>query len=217
MICMMCSKLKDKRIKKGEETKAKILKASIELFSKNGYDATSVNDISKKAKLTKSLLYHHFKNKESILIQIMNDSIKEVKEIFNNVAEKTNPANIEEFHFSFYSILYDYLYNNKKIIKILLSESFKNYEITFNMFNVFNEIKEHFNIIAGEHHIKKRDDELSFKLEEFYIHFLAPIIFSVLNDSWCDYYKTSNEEVQKKFINIMNRIELCNCDSNSGS
>ena len=68
---MKDNKIKDKRIIKGEETKLKILKAGIELFSKKGYDATSVNEISKKAKLTKSLLYHHFKNKESILIQIM--------------------------------------------------------------------------------------------------------------------------------------------------
>ena len=55
--------IKDKRKIKGEETKSKILKASIELFSNKGYNATSVNEISEKAKLTKSLLYHHFNSK----------------------------------------------------------------------------------------------------------------------------------------------------------
>lgn len=212
MICMMCSKIKDKRIKKGEETKTKILKASIELFSKNGYDATSVNDISKKAKVTKSLLYHHFKNKESILIQIMNDSIIKAKDIFDNVVKEVNPANLEEFHFTFHSTIYNFLSENKKIIKILLSESFKNYEITFNMFNIFNDFKDHFYSKAIDH-IKKNSDELSLKIEEFYIHFLTPIIFSVLNDAWCEFYKISNEDARKKFITIISKIEHCQCKS----
>lgn len=212
MICnMICGKLNDKRIKKGEETKAKILKASIELFSKNSYDATSVNDISKKAKVTKSLLYHHYKNKESILVQIMNESLIEVKDILDNVLKEVNPTDHERFHFSFHSLLYNYLSENKKIIKILLSETFKNPEITFNMFKMFNDFIEHFYSKASGHFIQS-DDEIELKkIEEFYIHFLTPIIFSLLNDRWCEFYKTSNEDAQKKFINIMNRIEHCEC------
>ena len=208
---MKNSKKIDKRIIKGEETKAKILKTCIDLFSKNGYDATSVNEISRKAKITKSLLYHHFKNKESILIQIMNDYQKKTKKIFDNVVKEVNPANIEEFHFSLHSTIYKFLSNNSKIIKILLSESFKNKEITYNLIDIFNDFIDHFYSKASEH-FTQSDDELELKkIEEFYIHFLSPIIFSVLNDTWCEFYKTPNEETQKKFIKIMNRIERCQC------
>lgn len=207
---MKDNKIKDKRIIKGEETKLKILKAGIELFSKKGYDATSVNEISKKAKLTKSLLYHHFKNKESILIQIMNDYNRQSKEIFDDVVKETNPANIDEFHLNFHKTIYSFLTKNSKIIKILLSEAFKNNEITFNLFYLFNDFKEHFYSKANEH-FKKNNNELTLNIEEFYIHFLSPIIFSVLNDAWCEFYKTSNEDAQEEFIKIMNRIEHCNC------
>ena len=207
---MKNNKTKDKRIIKGEETKQKILKASIELFAKNGYDATSINEISKKAKLTKSLLYHHFKNKESILIQIMNNYIKSAKEIFDEITKEIDPSDIETFHYCFHNTIFNFLSQNTKIIKILLSESFKNYEITFNMFNVFNDFKEHF-YSKAEKHVKTNMDDLSLKIEEFYIHFLTPIIFSVLNNTWCDFYKITHEDAKKKFINIMNRIEHCTC------
>ena len=200
----------DKRLIKGEETKQKILKASIELFSQKGYDATSVNEISKKAKLTKSLLYHHFKNKESILIQIMNDYIKSAKEIFDDVANEINPSNIEEFHYSFHNMICDFLSENKKIIKILLSELFKNQEITFNMFYIFNDFKEHFYSKANGH-TKTNSNEFKSRIEEFFIHFLPPIIFSVLNDAWCEFYKIKSNDAQNIFIDIMNKIEHCEC------
>jgi AcrR family transcriptional regulator len=196
----------DKRIIKGEETKQKILKASIELFSQKGYDATSVNEISKKAKLTKSLLYHHFKNKESILIQVMNDYIKRTKEIFDEVATEINPSNIDEFHYNFHNTINAFLSENKKIIKILLAESFNHQEITFNLFEIFNDFKKHFYSKASEP-IKTNRNELELIIENFYIRFLPPIIFSVLNDAWCEYYKIKNEDTQKIFANIMNKIK----------
>ena len=72
------------------------------------------------------------------------------------------------------------------------------------MFKIFNDFKEHFYSKAKEH-VKTGVDELTLTIEEFYIHFLAPIIFSVLNDVWCEHYKITNEEARRIFINIMNK------------
>lgn len=47
--------------------RATALRRAIELFNRQGYDATSVNDLARDLGVTKSALYHHFDSKESIL------------------------------------------------------------------------------------------------------------------------------------------------------
>ena len=48
-------------------TKKKIFDSAIELFSKNGFDNISINDITKAAGIRQSSLYNHFKSKQEIL------------------------------------------------------------------------------------------------------------------------------------------------------
>lgn len=45
-----------------------ILNAAIEVFGRAGYAAASTNEIVKKAKVSKGLLFHHFANKEKLYI-----------------------------------------------------------------------------------------------------------------------------------------------------
>ncbi len=202
---------KDKRILKGEETKLKILKAGIELFSSKGYDAASVNEISKKAKLTKSLLYHHFKNKESILMQIMNDYQIRIKEIIDSLIGDQKEDDINGFFYNFQNSTHNYLYENSEIVRILLTESFKNKTITFNLFQIYNDLDEYL-LSRAKEHFKVDENELLSKIEGFYFHFLPAIIFSVLNDTWCEFYKKSKKETQKIFFKLLEKIEKCKCE-----
>jgi len=48
----------------------KILDVAVDLFSERGYLGTTVDDIAAGAGITKRTLYHHMKNKESILAEI---------------------------------------------------------------------------------------------------------------------------------------------------
>ena len=48
------------------QTKEKILKISLSLFSKQGYAATSVRDICKQVPIKQSTLYYYFQNKREI-------------------------------------------------------------------------------------------------------------------------------------------------------
>lgn len=52
-------------------TKEKILEAALDLFSKYGYDAVSISDISNTLGLSKGALYKHYENKRDILKQII--------------------------------------------------------------------------------------------------------------------------------------------------
>ena len=48
------------------KTRATLLKVALTLFSANGYASTSIDDITKAAKLTRGALYHHFHSKADL-------------------------------------------------------------------------------------------------------------------------------------------------------
>lgn len=47
-------------------TKEKVLKSALDLMLMKGYNSTSVDDICKKAEVTKGNFFHHFKTKEDL-------------------------------------------------------------------------------------------------------------------------------------------------------
>lgn len=53
--------------RKRRSTKSRIIKAAWNLFYKNGYDATTIEDIITASKTSKGTFYHYFKSKEGLL------------------------------------------------------------------------------------------------------------------------------------------------------
>ncbi|SDX93526.1 TetR/AcrR family transcriptional regulator [Eubacterium barkeri] len=52
-------------------TKERILRIALDLFSRDGYEAVSVSAIAKELKMTKSALYKHYKSKRDIFDNIL--------------------------------------------------------------------------------------------------------------------------------------------------
>ena len=61
--------IRDKSIKK-------ILDSALELFSKNGYSHTSINEIAKNAKISKGLIYNYFASKEELLSRVIRSGLE---------------------------------------------------------------------------------------------------------------------------------------------
>ena len=56
--------------KKGLDTRTTILEAALQLFFTQGYKEVSYQDLITKTGLSKGAIYHHFKNKEEILVSV---------------------------------------------------------------------------------------------------------------------------------------------------
>lgn len=56
------------------KTKLNILNTAAKLFAKNGYNATSMNDIASHVKIEKSSLYYFYKNKDDIFAAVLERS-----------------------------------------------------------------------------------------------------------------------------------------------
>lgn len=85
-------------VKSKQNTRLKILQTALELFSRNGYDKTSVQRIIDGVGVSKGAFYHYFKSKEEVLEaicllhseELMKIPWKIVKEKDGNALEKLN-------------------------------------------------------------------------------------------------------------------------------
>lgn len=61
-------------------TRSAIVEAARMLFVERGFDDTSVDDIAEAAQVSKGAIYHHFKDKQEIFIDVYRDATKGVIE-----------------------------------------------------------------------------------------------------------------------------------------
>ncbi|MBT2504280.1 TetR/AcrR family transcriptional regulator [Curtobacterium sp. ISL-83] len=73
---------------RGIATRAKILSVAERLFTERGFEGTSIRDISEELGMTKSSLYHHFPNKDAILLALFGERGQELDELLAWVREQ---------------------------------------------------------------------------------------------------------------------------------
>ncbi len=113
-------------------TKEKILTQSLELFASKGFKETTVRDIASAVGLQQGALYNHFKNKDAILMalidQLMSSAIvtifeeKEPAELYKR--GKSLLANIAT---TFKLLSFDG--KNEALFKLMMQEMYKNSDI----------------------------------------------------------------------------------------
>ncbi len=70
------------------ETKARILESALDIFSVKNFASTSLLEIAQNAGLSKGALYWHFKNKNDLLIQLVESTCREDGEAFLGLFEE---------------------------------------------------------------------------------------------------------------------------------
>jgi len=76
------------KIFKSSDTSRRILTQAMKIFVEKGYHGTSIDDITRAAKLTKGALYWYFKSKEDLLKQIVEEYEKRfLDEMIQTVTE----------------------------------------------------------------------------------------------------------------------------------
>ncbi len=80
--------MNEKKIK-GKETKKKIIKGAEILFTENGYDSTTVQDICNKAEISKGAFFYHFPTKEFLFLEILDKYLSELDKRMNEIEKKS--------------------------------------------------------------------------------------------------------------------------------
>ncbi|MBU4567119.1 MAG: TetR/AcrR family transcriptional regulator [Desulfarculus sp.] len=68
--------------------KQDIIDAATELFSQNGFHATSTHQVAKLAEVSEGIIFYYFKTKEDILLEIFYDSFDKFLEAFKRIMDE---------------------------------------------------------------------------------------------------------------------------------
>lgn len=74
--------------KLNKEKREKIIKISLDEFSKNDYENVSINKIIRRAEISRGSFYTYFENKEDLFIYLIRDYIRLVYEVIKNEFDK---------------------------------------------------------------------------------------------------------------------------------
>lgn len=79
-------------------SRREIILAAADVLHRNGYEATTMKDIAAEVNLTAASLYHHFRNKDSLLLAVLEGGLEEVIEQIEPIAcgDLTNVEKLTE-------------------------------------------------------------------------------------------------------------------------
>jgi AcrR family transcriptional regulator len=109
-----------KQKRDAKATKAKILTNARTLFSKQGFDATTVDDIAQESGVNKALIYYYFKNKSGLYSDVMSGLFDAIYDEVIEASKKCESI-VEELEL-FIKSYASYAYKNPYFPALLLRE-----------------------------------------------------------------------------------------------
>ncbi len=76
------------------EKQEKILQAALQLFACEGYHATSTSKVAKAAGVSEGLIFRHYKNKEGLVMAILEEGESRLKSLFVDIVMETDPKEV---------------------------------------------------------------------------------------------------------------------------
>ncbi len=73
----MATVLRDRHVRDGRRTQERILRAALREFAAKGFAGARVDEIARRARVNKRMLYHYFGNKDELFREILRRKIRE--------------------------------------------------------------------------------------------------------------------------------------------
>ena len=105
-----------------QDARERLLKAAIDIFYKKGYSSSSNREIAAKAKISNSVIYHYFKNKEELLTEIINLAINDLLIILDDIQVRIDDP-VQCLKEMLRAHLVAWFLKRKKEAKIIVTES----------------------------------------------------------------------------------------------
>ncbi len=182
-----------------QDTKSRILDAAEVLFSEKGFSGTGIDEIAKRAEITKSVIYYHFENKEDILQQMfrrftdfaLENKAKMGEAFFKGRTSIKEMVDILLELFDFESV--------QRLSKILLMEAIKGNDrgLLFELWD--NNIDVLFNYFSHLLNPYMRENRDQMQFETFFFGMMPMLAFIVFRIQWRERYGKSPQELKELF------------------
>ena len=186
------------------DARGRILKSASKIFAEKSFAGARIDDIAKSANVPKSLIYYHFKNKDSILETLIQDFINELKELL--VETKTNDNKNKSTMIKLQAYYFKFLEERKDLVRILLIESLKEDTDTAIIFNIVEEsVQSSDALLVSKGTSYDKNERL---IAEFFSTLIPVSMFFCFQEKWCKHFGLQEEHAQKLFANVYEKMHL---------
>jgi len=195
---------------KGNASRIAILDAAKEVFAEKGFDGARVDEIARRAKVNKALIYYYFESKDHILEELVQQSIKEgidfrhsviYNQPLSKVIESFNTGNVD--HLS--AILFEFAKKQKDIMSIIMIEALKgntNGENFFKMIDMYIE--------DGVNRIKEGNGEIinyeSYITMALFFVFIPLFNLVAFGEKWAEHAHLNYKAVETSFFDFVKKF-----------
>lgn len=113
-----------------DEKKLEIIAIAIQLFSKKGYNATSVDEIAKEAGIAKGSFYSQFNSKDELLVSIFSLILEEMKSSLTKIYSETYDHSFDKL-VAFFNVSFEKMLSHQTqlMMSTIFTPAFKNKEV----------------------------------------------------------------------------------------
>lgn len=173
----------------------------LKLLNQKAYEEISVQEIAQEAFISRATFYIYFKNKDAILVGLLDDFLNEFDLLqkentdFLNHVDMTDPTSIKNILYPNTFKIIQYFYENKNLITVLIGSN-----SNINFMRVLQQVYYNHFINALPQMFYK---ELSSDILEYYALFMTNGVAAIV-ESWINEgFKTSVEIISNKILNIL--------------
>lgn len=189
--------------KDGDITKQRILEVAEKLFSEKGFDAASIDSLSKAAGINKATIYYHFKDKNDIIVSLFQGIISELE---NRLRLEENPGDTLKDKIK---KEINYLRSKRNILSILVMEQTKNNEINDYFFQIGK------SVIDSEYLKKQNSDaeilpetRQKYYIHEFFTGLIPVIMYVIFENKWARFFGFNKTYMLDDFIELYENTHL---------
>lgn len=176
----------------------RILKAAVKIFAEKSFEGSRIEEISREAKVPKSLIYYHFKSKDEILEVLTTDFINEYLGIITGVPSETQQEMAQALPGRMKNVYYEFGQRNADLVRVIFIDSLKKTKEQPILFKVVEAMiaKEEENNPDASHDVQER------MIAEFFTSFIPNYAYICFAESWTKYFDIDRSRFDKLYMKI---------------
>lgn len=185
------------------DAKNRILQAALKVFAEKSFEGSRIDEVAEEAKVPKSLIYYHFKNKDEILEVLIQKFIHEYSELLQIAGDDTHQTKAESYAQRMQHHYREFSVRNADLIRVILMDSLKKSverPVIYRIVEALVDMDEKFALASGRSEIFDRQERL---VAEFFTNLIPGYAFLCFAESWTSYFGVSKDRLSQLFVEIM--------------
>lgn len=179
-----------------QNAKERILNAALKVFAEKSFEGSRMDEISREAKVPKSLIYYHFKNKDEILEVLISGFISEYMQILSATTKETHQEKSQELMIRMRTVYYEFGMKNVDLVRVILQDSLKKSTEIPALYKILDAaiLKEVEDKAMAEDELQER------RVAEFFTSFIPTFAYLCFSDTWTKYFGIEQERYGELFL-----------------